>query len=230
MKKFSSVLAATLVALSMRAGISSGVSDGAAITLAVTAPRTVAVHLGMPADFVSVPARIYSDQKDTALAYEELRQATVLIRQQARQEGQVRISPGAVALGQYQSSYGISSGYWSEPAASQELFILVPFSRENTNIYTAGATAAHFIKTLQLPGKARYELGHALLAVDNPEQYRTKLLGLITEDIAKTRSALAVTNGDVKVDGLASPVMARQADDRNVELYINYTLAITMGN
>jgi len=227
MKKFATTLAVTLAVLSLWAGISSGLSDGSWITLAATEPRSVAVYLGMPADFVSVPVRVYSDQKDTALAYEELRQAMALIRQKARQEGQVRISPGAVSLTQYRSSYGISSGSWNEPAASAEIFILVPFSMGNTNIYTCGAVAARLMAAVQFPGKARCELGHLQLAVENPEQYRSKLLNLITEDIAKTRGALALTNGNIKLDGLASPVMVRQTDDRQVELYLNYALAIT---
>src|SRR5579859_5471487 len=139
MKKFATILAVTLAALSLWAGISSGLSGGSWITLAATEPRTVAVYLGMPADFVSVPVRVYSDQKDTALAYEELRQAMTLIRQKASQNGQVRISPGAVSLTQHRSGFGISSGSWSEPAAEAETFILVPFSNENTNIYACGA-------------------------------------------------------------------------------------------
>ncbi len=34
--------------------------------------------------------------------------------------------------------------------------------------------------------------------------------------------------GNVKVDGLESPVMVRQTDDRQVEVFLDYSLSITM--
>jgi len=62
--------------------------------------------------------------------------------------------------------------------------------------------------------------------VDNPEQYRGKVLGQIAQEVQKTREAISA-NGSVKVEGLESSVMVRQADDRNVELFLNYSLSIT---
>jgi hypothetical protein len=63
------------------------------------------------------------------------------------------------------------------------------------------------------------------LAVENPEQYRTNVLGLIREEIKKTREALGPQAG-FKVDGLESPVMVRQLDERNVALFLNYSLSV----
>jgi hypothetical protein len=42
-----------------------------------------------------------------------------------------------------------------------------------------------------------------------------------------TRETLAA-QGRVNVEGIESPVMVRQADDRQVELFLNYPLSITM--
>ena len=67
-----------------------------------------------------------------------------------------------------------------------------------------------------MPGKTRCESGQLQLAVENPEQYRVKLLGQIAQEIKKTREAISA-GGSVKVEGLESSVMVRQADDRNVE-------------
>jgi len=180
----------------------------------------------MPADFVSVPVRVTSNQQDTALAYEESRKAIDLIRQKVKENGQFRISPGVVSLSQHRSSWGISSGSWSEPAASAEIYLLVPFTGERTNIFQAGAEAARLVEKLDLPGKTRCELGHLQLAVENPEQYRGKLLALISDEIKQTRDAMAI-QGAVHVQGLESSVMVRQADDRQVELYLNYSLSLT---
>jgi hypothetical protein len=53
------------------------------------------------------------------------------------------------------------------------------------------------------------------------------LLGLLADEIKKTREALA-PHGSVKVEGLEGSVLVRQADERNVELFLRYTLSITM--
>ena len=63
--------------------------------------------------------------------------------------------------------------------------------------------------------------------MEDPEQFRVKLLGLIAEEIKKTREALA-PHGSVNVAGLESSVAVRQVDDRNVELFLSYTLSITL--
>lgn len=224
MKKFASVILLLIATFPATAGISSG--SGSLVVVAVPQPRTVAVALAMPADFVSVPLNVVSDQKNAALAYEESRQAIELITQKAKEGGQFRISRGVVSLSQHKSSFGISSGSWSQPAAAAQLYLLVPFTKERDNIFGAGAEAARFVEALHLPGKARCELGNLQLAVDNPEQFRAKVLGQIAQEVQKTREAISA-NGSVKVEGLESSVMVRQTDDRNVELFLNYSLSIT---
>ena len=72
--------------------------------VAVPEPRMVAVALAMPADFVSVPLRVTSDQKNTALAYEESREALEMISQKARENGKFRASAGVVSLSQHKSA------------------------------------------------------------------------------------------------------------------------------
>lgn len=225
MKKFLIISMLALVVLPVLAGISSG-SSGNVIVVAVPEPRTVASCFVMPADFVSVPVRVTSDEKDTALAYDESRRGIELIRQKVNQNGQFRISPGIVSLSQRKSGWGISSGSWNEPAASAEIYLLVPFTSERTNIFQAGAEAARFIEALHLSGKIRIDLGRLQLAVENPEQYRSKLMGLIAEEIKQTKEAIGFA-GSMNVQGLESSVMVRQADDRQVELFLNYSLSLT---
>jgi len=90
---------------------------------------------------------------------------------------------------------GISSGSWSQPAATAQLYLLVPLTKERDNIFAAGAEAARFVEALH-------------------------------QEVHKTREAISA-NRSVKVEGLESSVMVRQADDRNVELFLNYSLPIT---
>jgi len=227
MKKFAIVMSMVVAILPAMAGISSGWSSGLVVVMAVPEVRTVPVSLAVPADFVSVPIRVISDQKNTALAYEETRQTIELISKKAKDGGQFRTSMGVVSLSRHQGGFGISSGSWNQPAASAEIYLLVPFSKDRDNIFSAGAEAAKFIEALTLPGKARYELGALQLAVENPEQYRAKLLGLIAEEIKKTREGVA-SQGNVKVEGLEGSVLLRQADERNVELFLSYKLSLSI--
>jgi hypothetical protein len=217
------MVAATLPAV---AGISSGWSGGPLVVVAVPEAKAVAVSLLMPADFVSVPVRVTSEQKDTAIAYEETRQAIDLISRKVQESRRFRTSIGVVSLSQHKGGYGISSGSWNQPAAFAELYLLVPFSTNTGNIFTAGAEAARFITPITFPGKTRCELGRLQLAVENPEQYRRKVLELITDEIKRTGEAVAA-HGSIKVEGLEGPVMVRQSDDRNVELFLHYSLTIT---
>lgn len=207
------------------AGISSGWSSGPIIVLAEDQPRAVVASLVMPADFVSVPVRVTSEQKNTAAAYDETRQTIELITRKAKEGGQFRTSMGVVSLSQHRGGFGISSGSWNQPAASAEIYLLVPFSTNAGNIFEAGARAARFVESLSPAVKTKCELGRLQLAVANPEQYRTNVLGLIQEEIKKTREAVA-PRGGFKVDGLESPVMVRQLDERNVALFLNYSLSV----
>jgi len=212
--------------LSAVAGISSGLIGGPMVVLAERTPKNVAVSLTIPADFVSVPVRLTSEQRNTAAAYEETRQALELITRKARESGLFQTSMGVVSLSQDRRGYGLSSGSWNQPAASAEVCLLVPLSTNITNIFTAGVEAARFIEALSLPGKTKCELGTLQLAVANPEQYRPKVLGLILDEIKKTRETMA-PQGGVKVTGLESPVFVQQVDDRHVSLFMNYSFSVS---
>jgi len=226
MKKLFAMLLPLAAALSVHAGPSSGWSSGPTIVVAEPARRSVATILMMPADFVSVPIIVTSEQKSTPSAYEESRQTVEMIRDKVKENAKFRTSTGVISLSEHRSSFGISSGGYSQPAARAQIYLLVSLTKERDDIFAAGTEAARFIESLRLPGKAKCELGKLQLAVENPEQYRGKLLGMIAEEIKKTREALG-TQGGVKVEGLESSVLVRQADDRNVELFINYSLSVT---
>jgi len=65
MKELVSVVLLVAGTFPVTAGISSG--GGSLVVVAVHQPRTVAVAVAMPADFVSVPLQVISDQKNAAL-------------------------------------------------------------------------------------------------------------------------------------------------------------------
>jgi len=227
MKKIAVLMSIVVAILPAVAGVGSVWSSGLLVVVAEAEPRSVPVSLLVPADFVSVPIHVSSEEKNTALAYEVARQAIELISKKAKESGQFVTSMGVVSLSQHEGGYGISSGSWSQSAASVEIYLLVPFSKDRDNIFGLGAKAARFVEALSLPGKAKCVLGRLQLAVENPEQYRAKLLGLIAEDIKKTREAIS-PQGSVKVEGLEGSMVVRQVDERKVELFLRYKLSITL--
>jgi hypothetical protein len=103
MKKFAVVMALFVTMHPAVAGISSGWSSGPVVVVAVPEPRTVPLFLVVPADFVSVPIRVISEQKNSALAYEETRMAIDLISKKAEESGRFRTTMGAVSLSHHRS-------------------------------------------------------------------------------------------------------------------------------
>lgn len=229
MKMCAGLSAVIFVAFVVPASLSSDTSSGSVVVIATSESASVAVSLTVPASFVSVPVRVSSDQKNTGQSYEEARAAIALIVQKAAESGQFRVEKGVTALSERKSSFGISSGEWRQPAAEADLYLLVPLAEEGSDIFTAGALAARFIEGLTLPGKLKCQLGQLRLAVENPEQYRPKLLELIAQDILATRKTLKSVQGrrTVKVEGLEDPVLVRQVDDTKVEVLLDYALTIS---
>lgn len=202
-------------------------SGGPVVTVALPQPKKISLSITVRADFVSVPIRLTSDQKNAAVAYEESKSAIESVFKQVKEHGHLRASMGVTTLGQAQSGFGVSSGGWKQPAAVSELYLLVRLTKEHNDLFSAAAEAARFVERLRLPAKMTCDLGKAQLAIENPEQHRAELLREIAEQIKSTRESLRGV-GAVKVDGLESPVIVRQADERNVELYLNYSVSASI--
>lgn len=227
MRMLMRIVFSVTIALSSVAELSSAGSSGSVVVVAQSEPRAVAISLTIPADFVSVPIRVTSEQKKTGVSYEETRAAIALISEKAAESGQFKVKFSVVELSQRSSYFGISSGSWSRPAASADVYLLVPLTEEHSDIFTAGAVAAKFVESLSLPGKMDCELGELQLAVENPEQYRAKLLEMIAQQIADTREAMGGFGPNIKVEGLESPVHVRQVNDKEVEVFLVYALTLS---
>jgi hypothetical protein len=151
-----------------------------------------------------------------------------MIMRAAEQNPKIMIHSGPVFLsGESESSFSLSklsSGYDSYSVA--RLHILVPVGDGKPDVFAGGLAIKQFLAGVKLPDKVKCSLGQIQLAVDNPEQHRQEVLKAIAESIKQVRGVLA-QDGEIQVMGLASPVMARQADDENIELFINYSLSLS---
>lgn len=198
------------------------------VLIAVPGQRPVAATVMRKADFVACPVSISSDKKEPEERFADIQTATRMIVNAAEQNQKVMIHSGPVSLsGESQSSFSLSklsSGYDSYSTA--RLHILVPVGDAKPDIYAGGMTIKHFLAGVKLPDKIKCSLGQIQLAVDDPEQHRQEVIKAIAESIKQARGLLA-KDGDIQITGLASPVMARQADDENVELFINYSLTLS---
>lgn len=198
------------------------------VTLAIAEARSVAVAIRQQADFVAVPITISSDQKDTAMRFEDIRQAKETIAQMAQATPGLRVHSGPVTLSATPpgrrsalSSVSIEAGV----LAQAQIYLLVPLSKHPGDVYACAVDAERFLAGIQVRGRAQVVAGQIQLAVDNPEQYRPRLLKAVADDIKSVKAALGA-KATVTVDGLHAPVVVRQIDDSSVEMFIPYRVSI----
>lgn len=187
---------------------------------------TVSASLRKEADFVAMPISISSNHKDPSKRFEAVALAKAAIMKAAEGRKNIRVYSGPVALSA--KPVGMlakfeSSGY--RHLSHAELHLLAPLA-VGKNVFQSAAEMNDFIRSVMLPDKADLELGQIHLAVENPEQYRSKLLKLIADEVSETKKVLG--SGQPTVTGLESPVFVRQADERNVDLFLNYAVSLTL--
>jgi hypothetical protein len=175
------------------------------------------------ADYLSVPLTVSSKQKDPSDRFSEIRKAQDLIVSQALKHPDLFVHKGTISLSpRPRSKLSYSSG-----GSSKARFHLLTKLKQEEDVYESAIRVRQFIATIEMPGKSTHALGQLQLAVDNPEQYRKELMEKISQDVAFVKTAIRA-KGKAFIKGLERPVLVRQLDDRNVELFINYELTIEM--
>jgi hypothetical protein len=197
------------------------------LVIAFSDRQSVSTVLRQQADYVAMPVSISSDQRDPVQRFAEIRAAKQLIQKKAEGNPNIVIHPGSVTLSAKPISKFASISSYSGGSSEADLHILVPFKGKNRDVFTCASTIRIFLNDIIMPGKASIQLGSIQLAADNPEQYRLTLLQMISEDVAKTKEKLKA-DGKTQLSGLESPVLVRQSDDENVEIFINYQLSVEM--
>jgi hypothetical protein len=227
MKRLAAVILCGLVGQAVLAGTNSP------CVIAMSDSRSVAVLIRQQADFVAVPITISSEQKDPAMRFEEIRQARDTILQKAKENPRLRVQSEPVSVSARpvgrMSFFSSVSSVAVQPASvfDAQVYVLVPLQKSQGDVYAAAAEADRFVTDLQVRGKAKLALGLVQLAVDNPEQHRPKLLQSIAQDI-KTLKEMLGGKAKVTIEGLQAPVVVRQVDDSNVEIFIPYGISIEM--
>lgn len=193
--------------------------------IAFTGAKSTATSLIKKADYLSVPLTISSKQKDPSKRFSEIRKAQDLIVSQALNHPDLLVHKGAITL----SPRPTSKLSYSSGGSSKARFHLLTKMKKDEDVYESAIRVRQFIAAIELPGKSTHAIGQLQLAVDNPERYRKELLEKISKDVAFIKSSIG-TKGKAFIKGLERPVLVRQVDDRNVELFIHYELTIEMSS
>jgi hypothetical protein len=200
---------------------------GSYLVIAYSDQQNVTTVIRQKADYVTMSLSISSDQKDPVQRYAEIRNVKQLIEEKSKANSDVIVRAGAVSLSARPVSKMSSFSSYSDRSSEADLNIFVSMKDKSRDIYTCATIIRNFLDQIKLPSKAELRLGSMKLAVDNPEQYRSTILEKIGEEVRNTRDHLK-SSGDVELGGLEGPVLVRQLDDENVELFIDYKFSIEL--
>ena len=217
------ILGAAAVTLLLAAPVSAAVSSS--VVVAVQDRQSVSVVLRQPAELVSVPLAISSDRKDPAERSAEVHRALRALLDDVDPETEIVVRQGPISLSGRRGASKFSLGSSYVPPSRADLNLMMEL--KGRDIFDCASRIERFVAGLTPPGEARYELGEVELAVDDPEARRPQLLQAIAADVAKTRKLLGGA-AKVTVSGLEGPVLVRQVSDHEVELFIDYELAVDL--
>lgn len=215
-----------LTILSMLVPIAAVGSESSLVVIAFNDRPAVSVVVRQEADFVSVPVTVASERKGPAERFAEMRSARQALIDKARGNAGVVVHEGPISLSARRNAKSAFSSSYSAPSRAQ-LILLVPFKTEGKDVFTAATDVQKLVESVEPPGEAHYELGDVQLAVDNPEKARPQLLRAIAQDVAKMKDLIGPV-AKVTVSGLEGPVLVRQINDREVELFVDYSLAVEL--
>ncbi len=195
------------------------------VVFAVEQSKPVAVSLIESADYVSFAVTIISRQKELEDEFREISEARQLLIKEAQKNKKVKIHNGPI----YLSSTSNSKSSFSYGSSQVTTHLLISLSDTDGDVFKAVSEITELVEKIKAPGKVSYSLSPMKLAVDNPDKFRAKLLNMICEDINQMRD-LVKTQVNFFVTGIENPVMVRQFDYTQVEIFLNYTLSMEVGS
>jgi hypothetical protein len=218
------MLALFVLATALAAGALPARASGPAAVIASgyehNAPE---VRLQITADYVAIPVTIHSDAKDPVKRMDQLEQALRALSGAIRQYPELSIRQDVLSLSPYPGSMGKKFGSFGggSDESSAQVYILGALKPDVTEI----AMARRIYQAVSgiAPGDTHITLGNATLAVNDPEQYRARLLSAIAISVAETRKALGLPV-TLELDALEKPVSVMQINEREVVLFIDYRL------
>jgi hypothetical protein len=202
---------------------------GSYAVIAFKDAKSTSISLIRQADYLSMPLTISSKQKDPNIRFSEMSQAQKLILHAVDKKSDIIIHKGPITLSPKPLSKLSPFSSYSYDRPSQAQFHILAKLKDSDDVYECAGRIRKFIDSIEMPGKSYSSLGQIQLAVENPAQYRKDILNKIAKDIDFLKSTMG-TKDKASISGLERPVLVRQVNDKNIELFINYSLTIKMSN
>jgi hypothetical protein len=204
------------------------VINSASLSFAFEPQRGVpAVSIVVPADYVCAIVAIRSTAKEPelqALAVQEaVRRLTIAAQRSSTL--QLHQGPARFFVGGANSSALFSKSNYTPGALQTNLRILAPLT-PGAEILEVIRQISQFVAKIEVPNETEVRIVSTTLAISFAEQQRDRLMQLIREQIAATRTQLGANV--LTVTGLDSPVLVRQVDNLSVELFLDYQLSATL--
>lgn len=189
------------------------------VSLQEIGPTPVTVFYLIPADSVTVPLTVRSDQKTYEARYAEINKAHAHIKKAGEKDGiQAQTRRAHVSTVERTKIFALG-------ITASTLFLRVKLKAESDNIFTGAAALQKFMSRLETYGKAQFEVGQARLEVANPESHRKTILSMISDDVKRTLGLFAGRK-TVLLQHLQRPVVSRPYDERRVALFIEYAFSL----
>jgi len=180
----------------------------------------VAVTLAKQADYVSMTLIIVSKQADPVERAAELKEFQNTIVTEAQKRKGIEIFQGTLSL-------SASASKWLDSRTSEARVKVLAKLDKDTDVYDCVKRIRQFIVSIKWPEKCDHSLGEIQLAIKAPDQYRGEILKKIAEDVKYIKSTMNFV-GKITISGLENAVQIRQIDDKNVQLYIPYTMTFEL--
>ncbi len=211
--------------LTSAASVFAGINT-ATIVLPVTTTRSApAVTIVQPADYLCAVVTLRTTTKDIDKQSTAMRGAVQQLTAAMEKAPRFQLHQGPARFaGNPGPLYSPQNG--SDPASLQtDLRILAPLQGTN-DIFESLRQLRRFIGGLAPGEGVELNVVSIALAVNDPEQYRSRLLQMMAE---QTRAAQQTFGARTTIiDGLQNPVIVRQVDNSNVELSIDYQISATV--
>lgn len=183
----------------------------------------VSVRLVLKADYLALPVTLTSTQGDPRQRNADLNEALRLVVTAAR-EGRLRLDMGVLSLSARKGKF---LGPRWDVESEARFHLLAPLDAEH-DVYGCAEEMTQFINGINLPSKTKVSIGKTVLVMENVHRHREELLNGIAGDVKKARLVFD-PRGKVVVSGLESPVLIRQVNEEQVELFLRYTLSVESG-
>lgn len=189
------------------------------VSLQEIGPTPVAVFQLIPADSVTVPLTVRSDQKTYEARFAEIDKAHAYIKKVGVKDG-IEVQTRRAHVSTVERTKIFSLG-----VTASTLFLRVQLKSDSDNIFTGAAALQKFMNRLETYGKVQFEVGQARLEVRNPESHRKTILSMIADDVKRTLGIVAGKK-TVLLQHLQRPVVSRPYDERRVALFIEYGFSL----